>query len=188
MQKVIGVDLDEVLSETVDGVLKFHGYQINGKPATRDDITNYYIFNIEKYGLSKEEGIRYFRAFLDEAQRSEDILPVKGAKEGLEKLRREGWKIIIVTARREEIKDFTILRLNDYFQGLRDEIVFANHFSEHEKNKSELCKEHGIEIMIEDNAEYAKELADAGIHVYLLEKPWNRSYSNGMNPNITKVS
>ncbi|MEI7558108.1 MAG: hypothetical protein WCJ45_04755 [bacterium] len=78
--------------------------------------------------------------------------------------------------------------MNEHFAGLRDEIVFANHFSAQEKNKSELCKEHGINIMIEDNADYAKELADTGIKVYLLDKPWNKRYKNGIDSNIIKVS
>jgi len=66
MEKIIGIDLDEVLSETVDGVLKFHNYQINGIPAHKEDISDYYIFNIEKYNLNKEDAIKYFRVFLDE--------------------------------------------------------------------------------------------------------------------------
>lgn len=77
MQKIIGVDLDEVLSETIDGVLKFHKYQINGIEAHKEDISDYYIFNIEKYKLTKEDAIKYFRVFLDEAQNSEDIFPVQ---------------------------------------------------------------------------------------------------------------
>ena len=42
--------------------------------------------------------------------------------------------------------------------------------------------------MVEDNLEYAIELADAGIKTYLLDKPWNKKYQNGMHPNIIKVS
>jgi len=32
---------------------------------------------MEKYGVTQEEGVRYFRSFLDEAQAREDIMPVK---------------------------------------------------------------------------------------------------------------
>lgn len=188
MEKIIGIDLDEVLSETVDGVLKFHNYQINGIPAHKEDISDYYIFNIEKYNLNKEDAIKYFRVFLDEWQRSEDIFPVKWAKEWLERLRQDGWKIIIVTARRIEIKEFTVHRLNQHFLWLWDEILFANHFSENEISKSELCKQHGIHNMVEDNLDYAIDLANAGIKTYLLDKPWNQKYVKNVYPNINKVS
>ena len=187
MEKIIGIDLDEVLSETVDGVLKFHNYQINGIPAHKEDISDYYIFNIEKYNLNKEDAIKYFRVFLDEWQRSEDIFPVKWAKEWLERLRQQWWKIIIVTARRIEIKEFTVHRLNEHFLWLWDEILFANHFSENEISKSELCKQHGIHDMVEDNLDYAIDLANAGIKTYLLDKPWNQKYVKNVYPNINKV-
>ncbi len=180
--------MDEVLSETIDGVLKFHNYQINELPAHKEDISDYYIFNIQKYNISKEDSITYFRAFLDEWQRSEDIFPVKWAKEWLEKLKLEWWKIIIVTARRSEIKEFTIHRLNQHFLWLWDEILFANHFTKDEITKSELCKQQGIHIMVEDNLEYAIDLAIAGIQTYLLDKPWNQKYEKGTYPNIIKVS
>ena len=188
MQKTIGVDLDEVLSETVDGVLKFHNYQINGIPAARSDITAYYLWDIDKFWMTKEDWVKYFRLFLDEAQSSDAILPVHGAKEWLERLKLAWWKITIVTARKEQIKDFTIHRLNNHFQWLRDEILFANHFSVNEVSKSQLCKQQWITTMVEDNLEYAKELANTGIKVYLLDKPWNSEYYNGAHPNIIKVA
>jgi len=187
MEKIIWVDLDEVLSETIDGVLKFHNYQINGIPAHKEDISDYYIFNIEKFGLSKEDAIKYFRTFLDEGQNNEEILPVKWAKEWLQKLKQDWWKIIIVTARREEIKEITIHRLNEHFKWLRDEILFASHFTENEINKSELCKQHWINIMIEDNLDYAIELANTGIKMYLLDNPRNKRFDPNVNKGIEKI-
>jgi hypothetical protein len=42
--------------------------------------------------------------------------------------------------------------------------------------------------MVEDDLHYAYELANNGIKVYLLAKPWNQKYQNGMHPDITKVN
>ena len=42
--------------------------------------------------------------------------------------------------------------------------------------------------MIEDNLEYAIDLATAGIQTYLLDKPWNKKYEKELYPNIIKVS
>ncbi len=41
--------------------------------------------------------------------------------------------------------------------------------------------------MVEDDLHYAQELADNGIKVYLLDKPRNKQYHNGMHPNIIKI-
>lgn len=186
MEKIIGVDLDEVLSETIDGVLKFHNYEINGIPAHREDITDYYLWDIDRYNLKQEEGVKYFRTFLDEAQKSEEILPVQWAKEWLERLKQDWRKVVIVTARREEIKDFTIHRLNEHFKWLWDEILFASHFTANEINKSQLCKQHWINIMIEDNLDYAIEMANAWVKMYLLDKPWNKIFDPEIHHGITK--
>ncbi|MEI8008547.1 MAG: hypothetical protein WCI00_03895 [bacterium] len=49
MEKIIGIDLDEVLSETIDGVLKFHNHIINGIPASKNDISAYYLRDVDKF-------------------------------------------------------------------------------------------------------------------------------------------
>ena len=48
MQEIRGIDLDEVLFETMDGLLDFHNHQINGIHVTREDITDYHIHKIKK--------------------------------------------------------------------------------------------------------------------------------------------
>lgn len=46
MSMRIGIDIDEVLCETIDYVLAFQNYQIAGIPIKRSDFTDYYIKNI----------------------------------------------------------------------------------------------------------------------------------------------
>ncbi len=43
----------------------------------------------------------------------------------------------------------------------------------------------GIKIMIEDNPEYALDCAKNGIKTFLLDKPWNKNYSQ--HENLIKV-
>ena len=43
---IIWVDIDEVIAETLDFVLKFHDYQIAWKPLKREQFSSYYIPNI----------------------------------------------------------------------------------------------------------------------------------------------
>jgi 5'(3')-deoxyribonucleotidase len=79
MEKIIGIDLDEVLSETVETMLKSHNNMINGMPIYKEDISDYYIFNIQKYKISQEDAVKYFRSFYDQTQSNDDIPAIKGS-------------------------------------------------------------------------------------------------------------
>lgn len=186
MEKIIGVDLDEVLSETVETMLKSHNNKINGISIYKQDISDYYIFNIKKYKLSQEDAVRYFRNFYDQTQSNDDIPVIKWSVNWLKRLKKNWWKIIIVTARREEIRDITIGWLNHHFPWLWDDILFASHFTDKQINKSQLCKQNWINIMIEDNLDYAMELANAWVKMYLLDKPWNKRFDPEIHHGITK--
>ncbi len=176
MNKILWVDLDEVLAETVDEVLKFNNYTVKWQAIYKDDISDYYISNISKYNLIRDDAINFFWSVLNSPAR-ENILPVKWAKEKLLGLKNNWRKIVVVTARREEISEYTKSWLNRFYPWLIEDILFANHFSENEIPKSKLCKENWIKIMIEDNLDFSMELATFWIKVYLLDKPWNRHYN-----------
>jgi uncharacterized HAD superfamily protein len=40
--------------------------------------------------------------------------------------------------------------------------------------KSAMCKELGIQVMIDDHMSVAKDCAEAGIRVLLFDQPWNQ--------------
>jgi len=186
MNKILAVDLDEVLAETVDEVLKSNNYMIKWQAIYRDDISDYYVSNIPKYNLVKDEAIDFFWSVLWTPAR-ENILPVKWAREKLKEFRGKWWKIVVVTARVEKISEYTHKRLDRYYNWIIDDVLFANHYSDKEVPKSVLCKNIWAKIMIEDNLDFAMELAQFGIKVYLLDKPWNRNYSPVTHKWITKV-
>ena len=53
-------------------------------------------------------------------------------------------------------------------------IYSSNHYSGMEGvTKAEICSNEGIDFMIEDSPEYASQIANEGIRVFLLNKPWN---------------
>lgn len=49
------------------------------------------------------------------------------------------------------------------------EVHFGNHFAKEgaSRKKSDICRAIGAEVLIDDNPTYAKECAEAGIHVLL---------------------
>lgn len=60
MQKIIAVDLDEVLSETIDQVLEVNNYEINGMKIVKEDVSSYYLHEIERLNLSIEDSVGLF--------------------------------------------------------------------------------------------------------------------------------
>lgn len=64
---LIGIDIDEVLSETVDCALAFNNYTIEGIPIHREDFTEYSIWLLPNYQhLAKETCVSFFTdAILD---------------------------------------------------------------------------------------------------------------------------
>lgn len=174
MEKIIWVDLDEVLAELMDYLLYYHDYKIAWKKVTKEKIEDYYIHHMVEYDISIEDAIQWFRKPLS-LDYDLELKVVEWAMEGLEKLKNKWYKLKIVTARPENLFwDYTRKWVLKHYPNMFEDIVFANHFTWEDKSKSELCKKHNICYMIEDNPDYALELADNWIVTYLLEKPWNK--------------
>jgi 5'(3')-deoxyribonucleotidase len=86
MSYCIGVDCDEVLCETIDELLKLPKFKNNN--ITKEDITSYYLRDIEKLNLTKDEGIHLFFSFFDSPE-FYNTKPVKHAYETLTKRKKE---------------------------------------------------------------------------------------------------
>jgi len=188
MTKIIWIDLDEVLAETIDFSLLFHDYKIAGNSLFREDIIDYYIYNIEKFWISKEQAIDWFRLPLL-ADNKLEVNPVLWALEKLIFHKNNWYSFKIVTARQSEILwEYTHNWVQKHYPNIFENILFANHkFTKNDVTKSELCKLHNIEMMVEDNFEYALDLAENGIYTFLIEKPWNKHFQI-YHPNLKRVS
>lgn len=186
MKKIIGIDIDEVLSETLDEVLKYNNYKFKWLPIKRKDVTDYYVYKIPEYNWSVDDAIVFFGKAIRSKSVQSNIKPVIWARNKLRQLKKEWWQIILITARAIDVKDFTEKWLNKYFLWLWDDIVFTNHFTKDSVNKSEVCEKLWIKIMIEDNLDYSRELANKWIKVWLIDRPWNISYDKKIDKNIVK--
>lgn len=187
MNKIIAVDMDDVLSETVDAFLKDYNYNIHWKKITRDDVLDHEFENIKWYDLTFEERYQHDLWFFIKKDTLKILKPVKWAKQTLKKFKKKWYKLYIVTWRPEEIKDQSKEWIDFYYPDLFDKIYFANLDISDKTPKSQFCKNIWAEIMIEDNLDFAKEVAGKWIKVYLLDKPWNRDYDKKKHKWIIKV-
>jgi len=166
----IWVDCDEVLCETIDEILK--RWILKNKNVKKSDITSYYLRDVEKCKMTKEEWIEQFFSFFASDEFFE-TKPVEWALKKLKQLKSDWNKLYVVTARAEQFKDKTIKRVDIHFPWIFSWFLFMNQFKENEVPKSKLCKDLWIEILIDDSVNNIRDINKAWIPWILLNKPWN---------------
>ncbi len=187
MNKIIAVDMDDVLCETIDAFLEDYNYNIKWKKITREDVTDHEFENIKEYDLSFEERYQHDLNFFERNNTIEIIKPVKWAKEKLLDLKSKWYKLYVVTWRPEIIRKQTEDWINYYYPDIFDEIFLANLDESNDTPKSQFCLDIWAEVMVEDNLIFAREVAEKWIKAYLLDKPWNQNYDKNIDKGIFKV-
>lgn len=170
MKHYIGVDCDEVLAESIKCILEHE--PLKNKNISFNDITSYYLRDIKKFWLTKEEWIDIFFSFFDSPEYFK-TKAVNWAYEKLKEIKKSGHKLAVVTARDEKFKKQTIEWVNQHFPEIFDDFLFMNQFSEKEISKGELCKNFWIELLIDDNITNIENVNKEGIPWILLRKPRN---------------
>lgn len=186
----IGIDIDEVLSETLDCALAYNNYSIEGLPIRREDFSEYSIWLLPKYQhIPKESCVSFFTNAILDARDTDKLAPLAGAREALEKGKKNWHHFVAITARGSLVKETTLAWISQFFPGIFDEVVFCNYHNPDEPQftKEEICHKIGVTMMVEDNLHYARDLANARIPVYLLARPRNTSYNTETDHKIKKV-
>lgn len=177
----IGIDIDEVLVEFVEGYLEIYKFKF-WKEFSKKNLYSYNLW--EPLGISKEESIQLAFDFY-KSNKFDNIKLVKLAKESIYKLL-ENHEIIFITSRPELVREKTEDFLSRIFLDKKFKIVFSDDFFGGNKKKSFFCIKLGIFIILEDNRDYALDCAKMGIKVILFDKPWNKDFIK--HENIFKVN
>ena len=184
----IWIDLDETLALTFWWMLAYaHSLGKLMQLRTLEDIIEHEITSIPNIDITAHEMSHIWDTFSNtQEEREIPLMPL--AKESIKKLCAQWKKLSIITARNEDKrKDSTIDYVHYHFGDIfEDRIFFVNHYSDSHKPKSEVCKELGITLMIDDNEINALDLAYRDIECILIEKPWNK-WKSIDHPYITRV-
>jgi uncharacterized HAD superfamily protein len=168
VRKTLGVDIDNVISVT-DPAIRRLLRDTFGISLAQEQVVHY---AYHRCGITREQEHRVLELFHDVACTELDVVP--GAVEAL-KVLKPRYNVILVTSRnlviREKTRDW--LRANDI---RHDSLVFES--AKHTTN-------HSFDFFIEDNGESALSLAEAGIHTFLFDYPWNRYVD--AHPKISRV-
>ena len=178
--------MDEVLAESVEFVFAQMWYNIDWFPLSKQTITDYQdVF--KGANIQRDEKWKFYIESMQKDIWKLEIQVVEWAQQKIQELQKLWHTLSIVTARNSHyFTDYTEKWVHKYFPNTFNTILFADHFTDKHREKSEICKEHGISIMIEDNLDYALDLAHSWIPTFLLEKPWN-VYRKETHTLITKV-
>jgi 5'(3')-deoxyribonucleotidase len=191
MQKkqTIAVDVDDVLSASAEGFTTFSN-QRWGHQLIPDDYQEEWA---EVWNVTLEEAMRRS----DEFHLSgviKDYKQVEGAFTVLKKLSKK-YKLLIVTARKKDIKELTDQWLDMYFPGIFTEVRYAgiwdtDHATSHQlvQTKAEICRDLGADYLIDDQLKHCIGAAGAGITSLLFGTyRWNQTDTQ-LPENVIRVA
>jgi hypothetical protein len=158
MQK-IAIDIDEVLMPFVKPMAKWRGLKM---PASNQRYEYVYktMFNITESESSK---------MVEEFYQSEDfykIQPIVRSQIGMVKLKSKYKKIYAVTGRQDAARTKTEAWLNRHFEGIFDDLVMTNSYTDLEISKVDICRSLAIKTIIDDNIHICRECKKDGMKAY----------------------
>ncbi len=167
------IDFDEVVADSAAAIIALHNEHY-GTNYRREDITSSRVEDV--WGGTKEE----WEAKLDEffsAKNVKYLNPIAGSIPAMGALKKAGHELYVITARGDSDIEATELWLKlhfpDAFKGVHYGCARANDPSKI-RSKPQMCKELGIELMIDEHLSNARQCADEGIRVFLFDQPWNQ--------------
>ena len=196
---IVAVDVDEVLGRFLESLNEYvlcaaeFGQRVFS-------VEDYFVYEFAKvWNCSPSESNRIVHEFFDSRHFRDGIAPIPGALDSLQRIKETNVSLNVVTSRQHVIQEPTMDWLSEHYEGVFDGVYFGNHFSltGTSKRKSELCKEIGAGVLIDDNVSYALECADAGIEVLLFDwngqYPWSKQFAGAASapeahPLITRVT
>lgn len=172
----IGIDIDEVLAETVKTFLTFY----NNKYATNfafEDATNYSFGEI--FGITKQEELRAVQEFFASPLAINMPTVVDSAAQ-VEALSKQS-KLFAVSSRPEQLMPLTSRWLNVHYPNCFEDIILTNSHVDASKTKSDVCRALNLSVFIDDQSVFAEDCAKVCEEVFLIDKPWNQGAIRAKN-------
>ncbi len=169
----IGIDLDDVFADFMTALIEYHNATHNTS-LTKQQFKTYRFW--ETWGGTREEAIQEVYNF-HKTPYYENIKPIEGTQEAI-KILKENNKLFIITSRQDCVIEQTKKWIEKHFPNTFAEIYFTNHYSQNgnpTRTKKEICDEIGIDILIEDSLDYAKECINPNRQIFLINAPWNQT-------------
>lgn len=179
---IIGIDIDNTITYTTEMIMHYAG--IFGRERGLNTVPNLSEYYLEEaLGWSSESVEEFFNIYLESIYR--EVWPKEQVSETIERLQKDH-RIVLITSRNyrfpsiEEVTREWLKRNHIAY----DELVLNATPDMYHFSKVAVCMQYGVNIMIEDHHELARELSSF-IPVVLFDYPYNREVESD---NIFRVS
>lgn len=170
---IIGIDIDDTISDTTEVMFnccqKFVAEDLKREPLVIDEAKYTHHFTEAIHGLSYEETQEFFRKYYEYIV--DRVRPKTFAVEYLKRLKEEGNKIVLITAR-FGIKEFDVVEATKRWldkHGIPyDDVIF------NAESKIEIAKRENIDIFIDDSYKNCQDMTQSGIKAFLMDSRGNR--------------
>ena len=184
-EKIIAVDIDDVLAANAESFVAFSNERWGTKLATGDYNEHW----AEMWGIDNEETEKRAHEFhnsgaIGRYRHYNDAKPVLAELSAY-------YKLVIITSRRRIVHDETLEWINLHFEDVFQEVHFAGMWDEITKDSSKatkaaLCVEIGAGYLIDDQLKHCLAAAEAGLQTLLFgDYSWN--YTDSLPDGVTRV-
>lgn len=181
----IGIDIDDTISETFEALIPYaQKYTIEDLKRKsnidlRGDLSNH-LYIVDVNGWNESEAIKFWKKYYGEVLKEVNIK--KFAAETIKRLRKEGHKIYLITARWEMRAD-NVKQITE--QWLKDNNVEYDELILNASDKLSIAKEKNIDIFVDDSFKNCKTIVDGtNAKVYLMNSKINEELND---ENIKRV-
>lgn len=174
---IIGIDIDDTISDTYGSIFPYaQKYTIEDleKEIENNDRFSTNHMYVEAFHKWNEEETREFWDKYYEAS----LLTVKPklfAVETIQKLKEQGHKIILITARfpsnKFDVKELTL-------KWLKDNHIYYDELIINAQDKVEVAKNKGIDLFVDDSIYNCEKMIKAQIKTYMMDSIINLNYEN----------
>ncbi len=179
---LIGVDVDEVLANFIEPYCDFHN-RVYGTSVKPQNFHSYKFWEV--HGGTRDETTRKVHEFYATREFA-SMEPHEGSHEAVELLSLKH-EMTIITSRLPGIEAATVDWIKKYYPGIFLTVNFTHnsYAGEGGLRKAEIISRLGVDVMIEDSAEYALQCSPEVEKLVLIDRPWNRA---PMPSNVVRVT
>lgn len=179
---MLAIDIDEVLAEFVPVLAEFHNH-VYGTTLTSTHFVSYEFHEV--WGGTKEECNVKMLEFFSSSYFTDGLPMLHGAYTAMRRLQKY-FDLHVVTSRQFAIQKITEEWINKHFTGVFKEVHFGNHYSTSGvvRSKSEICKEIGACMLVDDSVRYAQNCQRQDIPVILFG---NYAWNAGDHDNLRRA-
>ena len=169
----IGIDIDDTINDLASILIKY-ARKYNTINGIKFDINeNEWDFD-KAFGWNEQEAMEFMNTYI--SQVFDESKPKENAVKIISKLKNDGHKIIIITARHSNHVKNVYHISRDW---LKKYNVPYNKLIINSDNKAEKCEENNVDIFIDDSIKHCENVQKRlEIPVYLFDSVYNKKYEN----------